>query len=251
VIGCFIENAAAMSIRNIRISTMFQKKMQDFVNNINGIGFSGATINTIGNLVYQNYNGKDLLQNRTQTMNTWDSVMSGMAQSNSFVSAEGASLYTIKYSNLLTEIPTKSSEYHISYKSVPFVQMILHGYVNYTDEPINLFYDQNVQKLKLVVYGCLPYYKITKEATESLKLSEYNLLFSSQYSHWKEDMIEFYAECSEKLAEVWNQPMVYHESDNNVATVRYENGKTLYVNYNDFAVEINGVTVAAYDFEVR
>ncbi len=245
--------AVSNSMQNIYYlnAPAVQKKMQDFMGKVKGIGFSGVSINTIGNIIYQNYKGKEMLQNRQDTLNTWDSVMNNIAQNNEFVSAEGASLYTIKYSNLLTEIPTKSSEYHISYKSVPFVQMILHGYVNYTDEPINLFYDQNVQKLKLVEYGCLPYYKITKEATENLKLSEYNLLFSSEYSQWKDDIINFYAKCSEKLNDVWNVPMVYHESDDNIATVRYENGKTLYVNYNDHAVEINGVSVGAYDFEVR
>ena len=45
--------------------------------------------------------------------------------------------------------------------------------------------------------------------------------------------------------------MIYHENNGQSAIVKYENGKTLYINYTDSALEIDGVTVGAYDFEIR
>ncbi|MBQ2945912.1 MAG: hypothetical protein IJD95_05045 [Clostridia bacterium] len=227
------------------------KKLNAFAKNIDSIGFSGVALETMGNLLLQNYKGSTLTETRTDTMNRWDGILKTMAEKTDMLAVEGSSLYTLKYSNHIIEMPSKSSEYHITYKSIPFVQLIIHGYVTYTDEPINLFYDQDVQRLKLVEYGCIPYYKITKEPTENLKLSNYTDLFSSEYAQWKDDIIAFYALCNEKLADVWDQPMVYHENNGTTAIVRYANGKTLVINYTDAALEIEGVTVGAYDFEVK
>lgn len=227
------------------------KKLNGFTKNVDSINFSGVALETIGNMLTQNYKGKALIETRTDTLNRWDEALKNLSEKTDMLAVEGASLYSLKYSNHILGMPNKSSEYHITYKSVPFVQLILHGFVTYTDEPINLFYDQNVQKLQLIEYGCIPYYKITKEATEKLKLADYNELFSSEYSQWKEDIVSFYTECNEKLAEVWNQPMVYHENNGTTAIVRYENGKTLLINYTAAELVIEGVTVGAYDYEVK
>ena len=228
-----------------------ERNMKSLARNVKSINFSGVAANTVGNILFQNYNGSTLIHTRTDTLNGWDRTMADLAENTDLLAVEGASLYTLKYANMITGMPEKSSEYHITYKSVPFVQMVIHGYVGYIDEPINLFYDQTVQRLRLVEYGSIPYYKITKEPTENLKLSDYNKLFSSEYGQWKDDIVSFYTECSEKLSDVWDQPMIYHENNGSSAIVRYENGKTLYINYTDSAMQIEGVTVGAYDFEIR
>ena len=134
-------------------------------------------------------------------------------------------------------------------EQVPFLQMVLHGYYPYSDVvPGNLSNDLTETKLRWIEYGYTPTFLLTYKNGDKLKDTDFNLLFSSEYTLWGDDIVEIGREFSEKLASVYYSPMVYHTVENNVATVKYENGKTVMINYNNTDVTVDGVVIKARDY---
>ena len=81
--------------------------------------------------------------------------------------------------------------------------------------------------------------------------TDYNQLFSSAYSMWKDDIIEAYAVLEEVLAPVQNEAIVSHEKlAKDVYCTAYGNGTRIYVNYNDETVTVDGIEIGALGYKV-
>lgn len=164
---------------------------------------------------------------------------------------DGFAPYLLENSDYAFNLPMKASNYILLSEEVPFLQMVLHGYCSYSDVvPGNLSNDLTETKLRWIEYGYMPTFLLTYENGDKLEKTDFNLLFSSEYALWGDDVVEISRELTEKLASVYYSPMVYHHVENQVATVKYENGKTVIVNYNDTDVTVNGVAVKARDYTI-
>ena len=118
-------------------------------------------------------------------------LLSKAAEKNT-VEVEGANLYTLKYADTIRNLPNSQKTLSaFCDKSIPFCQMVLHGSIQYTGDPINLYHDEGVQLLNMIEYGYTPYYKLTASGSMQLKYTENNEIFSSKYSLWKKS----YSEC--------------------------------------------------------
>lgn len=165
------------------------------------------------------------------------------------VAMDGFAPYLLENSDYAFNLPMKASNYILLSEQVPFLQMVLHGYYPYSDVvPGNLSNDLTETKLRWIEYGYTPTFLLTYKNGDKLKDTDFNLLFSSEYTLWGDDIVEIGREFSEKLASVYYSPMVYHTVENNVATVKYENGKTVMINYNNTDVTVNGVVIKARDY---
>ena len=81
--------------------------------------------------------------------------------------------------------------------------------------------------------------------------TSYNELFTSGYYDWKDEIV---ATCQE-LKPVWDAvqdaKMISHEElAENVYCTGYDNGVKIYVNYNNKAVTVDGMELAAMSWEV-
>lgn len=165
------------------------------------------------------------------------------------VAMDGFAPYLLQNTDYAFNLPMKASNYILLSEEVPFLQMVLHGYYTYSDVvPGNLSNDLTETKLKWIEYGYIPTFMLTNENSNKLKDTDFSLLFSSEYSLWGDDIVEISRELSENLASVYYSPMVYHQLENHVAIVKYENGKTVMINYNNTDVTVDGVVVKARDY---
>ncbi|MEG1887878.1 MAG: DUF5696 domain-containing protein, partial [Oscillospiraceae bacterium] len=136
-------------------------------------------------------------------------------------------------------------------KTVPFYQMVVHGSAYYTTTPINLFYDENQQLLKLVEYGYVPYFKLTNEPAFNLRDTEYNNLFNSRFENWDKSIQNIYSKMKADLGDTYNAQIISHEElASNVYMVTYSDKTKVYVNYNKTDFEKNGVKVGAVNYTV-
>ena len=72
------------------------------------------------------------------------------------------------------------------------------------------------------------------------------------YETWKESIISEYKRINQALKPVQGKKIVNHELlENRVVKVTYENGYAIYLNYNNFDVQAEGVSLSAMDFAVR
>ena len=86
-----------------------------------------------------------------------------------------------------------SSLYYYSSQSVPYMGMVLHGYVQYAGTPTNEAGDIKYELLKIIQSGASPYFLLSYQNIQKLKedwrLSRY---YSVSYEIWFEDLIKYY-----------------------------------------------------------
>ena len=174
-------------------------------------------------------------------------LLSKAAEKNT-VEVEGANLYTLKYADIIRNLPNSQKTLSaFCDKSIPFCQMVLHGSIQYTGDPINLYHDEGVQLLNMIEYGYTPYYKLTASGSMQLKYTENNEIFSSKYSLWKKSIANAY-KISQMLSSVQGETMSSHESDGIHSVVVYGNGAKLYVNYSSSEWTVDEKNVSAGGF---
>ena len=128
------------------------------------------------------------------------------------VMVNGGNAYVLPYADHILDIPTESSNYLRASESVPFVSMVLHGYVNYTGSALNMQGDVQYSLLKAIENGANLYFVLSNQNTNALKESDtYNKYYSVGYDIWKDDMIKYYDIVNEALGDLQTSRIVDHE----------------------------------------
>ncbi len=197
--------------------------------------------------------------NREDTKTLITKLLAQIKEDNGKVMISGGNSYAFPYVTDIVNIALDDSGYKYSATSVPFIGMVLHGYIEYTGEAINLAGDYRYTVLKTIENGANPYFVLAIENTSELK--KYNTwyevsgYYSVRYNIWLNDMVTTYKELNEALADVKTAHIVNHEfldDEYNVVKVTYSNGISFVINYELTAttVEIDGntYTVGGEDF---
>ncbi len=206
-------------------------------------GIAGISFLSLGEYLTYNYNDSDYVT-KAACREIWQTMLGSSKEKFGSAVSEGGNAYVLGNADIVMSIPTEDSGYQITTKSVPFYQMAVHGLVDFTGKAGNLSSDLQKDKLKWVEYGYLPYFELTYTGSEELMYTDYNTLYSSTYSAWLEEAAGIYKDFNENLTEVRNAYMVSHEEvAENVYKVTYDNGYTVYVNYNKEDVTVDGETI--------
>ena len=207
------------------------------------------SLSTLGNTVYSDYAGKKNGMDRSSTKGIWEELFRGAQGKFSSVMVDNGNAYTFPYVTHIYDVPLGSSGYDLEDEAVPFYQIVLHGYVSYSTQPLNLSAEPWKMVLKAVETGsslsaCLMY-----ADTEALMFTKYDHYFSSHYATWTDVLAEYYQRTQEVLDLVAQAQIESHEQViSGVYRTVYSNGVSVYVNYNAEAAELDGVTVPAEDF---
>lgn len=179
--------------------------------------------------------------------------------------------YAIKNVNMILNIPmslTISEEENLPYRTVPFIQLILHGIMEYSGAPINesfvldengetkvedLFFgsgkNEKQKKLKdamlrCIEYGACPSYEWSY--TELLKTEDFETYY---FDDWMNQAVDFHLKAKDALADLRSTRMVKHSQiKTGVFCTEYEGSNLIYVNYTTEDVDVGGVIIKARDF---
>jgi hypothetical protein len=160
--------------------------------------------------------------------------------------------YAVVYADMITNMDLVGSEYSIIDYSVPFYQIALHGYVNYTGEPINMTQDAELELLKSAECGAGLSFTFMDETSFTLQNTEYTEYFGAEYDASHDSAIEVYTRYNEELGHTFNQRITDHKYvAEDVTCTTYEDGTSVYVNYNYEAATLdNGITIPSRDYKV-
>ncbi len=192
---------------------------------------------------------------------------------------EGGNDYSWKYASHILNMPLGSSQYLSSSGSIPFMQIVLHGYVNYTGSPMNEEADYETALLRCLETGSGIYFRWMGAEDTVFNYTEFFNYYSSHYMDTFDKAVKLYKEAAGVLNQVVNQPIENHEQANayyvldhegligwlepgdpgyqedtpipeltrvrvdGVFVTTYANGVTILVNYNDVDVELEDRTV--------
>jgi hypothetical protein len=150
------------------------------------------------------------------------------------------------------DMPMYTSSYVLEDESVPFLSIVLKGVMPVYSEYVNFEANKQEFFLKLVETGTYPSFYITKEDSSDLIYTNSSDIYSSQYSVYRDVIVEYNEALSALNEKVEGSFITGHEiNDNGVTVVTYDNGVKVYVNYSTSEQTIDGVTIASMSYEVR
>ncbi len=168
------------------------------------------------------------------------------------VSLLGANSYTFDYLMRFYNMESNATSYTYLTDSVPFISLILSGYVELFSKEINFQADYDQLALRLVEYNIYPYFVITDEDSSKLRYTNSEFLYTTKFSLWKDDIIKFYSFISKALNNTLGANMVNHETvSSGVSKVTYSNGVKIYINFNKVNVSVDGINLEPLSYEVK
>lgn len=140
--------------------------------------------------------------------------------------------YAVAYADFVTNMDLHGNDYAIFDKTVPFYQIVLHGYKNYSGSPVNLGYEKDQIILESAETAAGLYYSFMKAPATKLQDTNYTEYYSSCFDSWKDEFEESYKHYNEELAVVANSLIVDHEYvSDQVSKTTFDNGYEVYVNF--------------------
>ena len=211
---------------------------------------AGASFQDIGRDLSSDFYRKNYTS-REDAMVKQAEVLKSAKDSGTKIMINSGNAYAVPYSNFVTDVDLKGSEYTILDASVPFEQIALHGYVNYAGMPINVCGNDVEEVLYAVEYGAGLSFTFMDESSFTLQKTIYPMYYGADFSKWHDRMLSIYNTYNERLGHTFNQEIVDHKilSDDVSVTV-YEDGTKAYVNYGYSDFTVDGITVPARDYYV-
>ncbi|MDR2546994.1 MAG: DUF5696 domain-containing protein [Lachnospiraceae bacterium] len=184
-----------------------------------------------GRLVYSDYNQKSsVFRDRTgpALVKAMDS-----GSSNTLALSYG-NAYTWELGPILYDVPLGASGFFLQGEEVPFYQLVVHGYIEYSGQAMNLAPDKQLALLRTVEYGAIPQYFGIYAPSAELNRSILAGMFSASYVDW----LDMAADQAEQLGDLYQrirgQRMTGHEETAaGVFRTTYENGVVVTVDYGE------------------
>lgn len=215
----------------------------------NKLGISNFNFAYVGDASYSfAYSGKTIYRNEMinllkEELNKLTSYQIGLTDVCS---------YLYNYLTSYYDTPYESSKYSFETDSVPFIPIILSGYVNLYAPYYNFVSAYNSYELRMVAYNLYPSFIITKEPTYNLRYTNYEYMFTTEYDAWKEDIKDAYNNVNKALRNVISSSIISHSVPlDGVEVVGYDNGVTIIVNYLNQEVIVNGQTIGPSSYYVK
>lgn len=208
------------------------------------------SISKVGTKIYSQFKSSDFTP-RDIAGKYWEQTMAMLAANNDNVTVNGGNAYVLPYATMLIDLPDSAGLTDMESESVPFYQLVVHGYVAYSFGEGNTRSSTIKDFLKMVEYGAMPYWEWGARESSVLKETQYNYNYSAYYGDWLEDAVNEYVKIKDLYKDIADEAMVDHEMlAENVYKTTYANGVAVIVNYGDTAYTADGVTVNALDFAV-
>lgn len=174
---------------------------------------NGIALSTLGSYLNSDfdedepYNRSDS-QNFTQEAFAYFNSQMGSAE----ILTSGGNAYSWKYVDHIKDVATDSSRYTLAAASVPFLGMVLHGYVEFAGSSINMEGNLSYAFLKSLENGASLNFLLSYQNTEALKENEMtSQYYSIRYNIWRDDMIALYNELNALLRGVQTSTIDVHQ----------------------------------------
>ena len=175
----------------------------------------------------------------------------------------GGNDYSLQFASHVVGVPTEADMFYIINYSVPFHQMVLHGFIEFAGSPVNLTEHVNVNRslLNSMTTGASPRYTFTGQPSRYLAFSAHERFYSTHYINWMEYAIRHYHTFNDVHANLRNQRIVDFEiltrggrfdtvGNAHVTVTTFSDGTRIYVNNTNARFEYNGITIEPMWFYV-
>jgi hypothetical protein len=156
-----------------------------------------------------------------------------------------------KYAKDIFNTPMVNSQYLFESDTVPFLQIVLKGSIDYYGPYSNLSFYSKMDLLKLVEFGAYPSYLLTGKNNSELEYTTSSELYSTYYEDWQNNISDAYSYINKGLSKVEGKMITDRTVlSPGVVKVDYESGISIIVNYTGNEYKLDGTIVPAQDYTV-
>jgi len=205
---------------------------------------AGLALDSIGFVLYSDFKG-DGVFTREQMIASYRELLE---EDNSKLSFYKPNDYLYPYMGAYYDMPISTSGYIYTSDTVPFLQIVLSGFVPYYGKALNFSSDQTQDILRHADYGVYPAYFLTQEVTANILNTGSSWIYTSSLGQWQAEVERTYARLDALLGPVQGESIIAREVlAQGVVATTYSNGKQIIVNYSDKTYSNAGVVVESED----
>lgn len=201
----------------------------------------GAGLGIISNTLWSDFSNK-YRTGRNTTAEYVVEYYKKAAESNGKVIADSPNAYLLPYVDRINDLTLQSSQFKVTDYDVPFYQMVMHGYVDYSSEAINGTPDTTAAVLKAIAAGSNIHFDFIYNEASELVNTDYVNLFYACYDGWLEEAANAYKLVDEVLAGAKDATIEDYVIDGKVITTTYSNGYKTVVDLSTGNITANGKT---------
>ncbi|WP_274361696.1 DUF5696 domain-containing protein [Paenibacillus thermotolerans] len=224
------------------------KLFENEISSFNKYGINNIAMDSIGGNLFSTY--VKHAATRSGSIETYESMLSHDEIGS--LALYRPNYYLWKFADRIMDLPTGTSSFLLESEEVPFLQLVLKGYIDYYAQASNFNANPQKEQLRMIDYGSYPSFILTDEDPIKLANTESSWsLFTSQYTVWKDQVVKEYRTIVDALEPVAGATFEKREKvQEGVFRNRYSNGTVIYVNYNINEVTADGNTIPAQGFLV-
>lgn len=216
--------------------------------NLKDLHLSGTALENTSSLLFSDFRKKNKVD-REKAAEDYLKIAQQLQKQTGDLALYNPNDYLLKHASKIYNIQQDSSQYMYASDTVPFSQIVLHGYVDYYISPLNFAADEEETVLKMIETGALPSFYFTKEPSHLLSKGPSKDISASYYKDWLKDAKRIYSKVKKPLAAVSGETIesrkVYKPG---LVEVTYSNGDSILVNYESKAATLKGHRIPARDF---
>ncbi len=209
---------------------------------------SAIALASVPDTLFSFYSGGKIYS-RGDTARMYEETMEALGDFQ--ISMENPYEYLWKYTSQYYDLPLSTSNYSYISKEVPFLPIVLRGYLPYWGECSNFKANETEYFLKMLEYGAYPDFLLTGESPEKLRNTNSDYIYTSEYEVLEPMVTDYYNRIGSVLRLVEGVGIRKHAwLTDSVVSVEYDNGVELLINYSASDYQSGAVTVEAMSFQV-
>lgn len=223
--------------------------LQKFVKTYTGGGADQLALAGITNEIFSySYSGK--YYSRFDCADSYKSTISTLDESTSLILEQPFS-YLWNHTEVFLDMPVGSSDYMYEDEEIPFLSMVLKGILPMYSDYVNFEANKNKFRLQMIEAGVYPSFYMTYQDSSDLIYTNSSALYSTRYDIYQDIVAEYDKEFAAIAQVIQDAGILRHDKlEKGVVRVTYDNGWSIYVNYTDKAVTVDGYTVEAMSAKV-
>ena len=235
--------------------SQFENVFNKFAKKYDALGVPNLSMSRVGKQLYGDYRAgtgsnidqsKDFVANLLKTASEKYSLM-----------IEYGNAYAVPYADRVVNFPLTSTGLFIEDDTVPFMQIVYHGRLEYAGNALNIGQDVDDYFLRTIETGANIRFTTAKQNLDKLKTSEFYKYPSVGFDAWEGRINEYTRIHREALSGLQNMEITNHEilqgtssGASGVNRVTYENGTRIYVNYTRYDYQSEDGVIPARSHKV-
>jgi len=160
-------------------------------------------------------------------------------------------VYSAPWASIITDMIIDDQSFGITDTSIPFLPIVLRGYVPYTGRAINLAEDYTKNLLRTIESGAGLYFSFMAEDSAVLQETKFRQFYANEYDQWIGDANYLYQKFKDDFGHLYSQSITNHLIlAVGITVTEYQDGTRVVVNASENAYTYNGNNIDANSYIV-